>query len=69
MERTLGLSSINTYIAGLKFLKFSNDEKLKVLGSVRIMNLCWINIKQKWHKFMNFLNSAKNNLKIDLVFS
>ena len=39
-ERTQSLSSINTYIAGVKFLKFLNDERLKVLSSVRIMNLC-----------------------------
>ena len=39
-ERTQGLSSMNTYIAGVKFLKFLNDERLKVLSSVRIMNLC-----------------------------
>ena len=40
IERTQDLSSINTYIVGVKFLKFSNDERLKVLSSVRIMNLC-----------------------------
>ena len=54
-----GLSSLNTYIAGLKFLKFSNDENLKVLSSVRIMNLCWMNIKTKTNKFMNFLKQCE----------
>ena len=43
-EQTQCLSSVNTYIAGVKFSKFSNDERLKVLSSVRIMNLCLINI-------------------------
>ena len=30
----------NTYISGVKFLEFSTDERLNVLNSVRIMNLC-----------------------------